>query len=385
MKLERPLVPRDEWVSLPPSYLYTGAQAPALAAVREAMAAAMSAQSRAAAGRAALMEIEDAARSTVARTLGRPATEVAFLGDASTAWNLVANGLDWQPGDNVVLNELEHASVYLPFLRWRPRGLDVRFAPVGEQGLVETDALMAQVDERTRAVAISHVAYVNGARHDIGALARALGPQGVPLFVDWSHSLGVLPVDTAGVALGVSASYKWTLGPYGVGILHWNPDLLPDFTPGSVGWRSVADLFDPERFSRIALDPTASRFRQGAASFCGIAGVAAGLDRLAEFPASMVAEHALGLASEARRQLVGLGHASLTPAAVDAGSGNVSIVMPEGERVAQLLSELGVEVWGGDGRIRASFHVMNSLADVTALVDAVTTISPAGAGLSARV
>lgn len=379
MTLERPLAAHDEWADLPPSYLYTGAQAPALLAVRDALAQAMVTQSRGGAGRRALIEAEEQARVVVGRALGRPPSEVAFLGDASTAWNLVANGLDWQPGDNVVLNELEHASVYLPFLRLAPRGLDVRFVAAGARGLVEPADLLAAVDEHTRAVAISHVAYVNGARHDIGALASSLSELAVPLFVDWSHSLGVLPIDTAGVAIGISASYKWTLGPYGVGILHWNPTLLPDFEPGGVGWRSVADLFDPQRLSRVVLDASASRFRQGAASFAGIAGLAAGLSRLAAWPTESVAEHALGLSAEARRRLHELGHRVLTPSAPEAQSGNVSIALPAGEVVAERLAERGVEVWGGDGRIRASFHVMNSLADVDALIEGLTAVSPASA------
>src|SRR4051812_33040205 len=102
------LIPRRRFGELGDSvYLYTGAHAPALDRVTETLAWAHRCQSRGAPGRIALFDAEERTRASVGNLVHRPAADVAFLGDTSTAWNAIANGLRWTPGDNVVLNEFE--------------------------------------------------------------------------------------------------------------------------------------------------------------------------------------------------------------------------------------------------------------------------------------
>lgn len=366
--MTEPLIAPAAWAGLTGSYLYTAAQAPALTEVVAAAADAVAAQSLGPAGRERLFAIEDEARRAVGRTVGCDPERVAFVGDASTAWNLVAGGLAWQPGDNVVINDLEHPSVSFPFQRLAGRGLEVRVVRHSPDWLIEPADLAAAVDHRTRAIAISDVSYVNGARHDLAAIGDIADAAGVPLFVDWSHSLGVLPVDPGRAAIGISASYKWSLGPYGVGILVWNQDRLPGFAPGGVGWRSTPDFFTADRYRVIKLDPTASRFRLGAASFAGIAGLAAGLTALQRIGPEQVARHALRLAGLASAGLAEAGHQVITPTAPGRAAGSVAWLQPRPSELAERLARRGILVWAGDGRVRASFHVMNGERDVTALL-----------------
>lgn len=365
---DQPLIPASYWHQLPSTYLYTGAQAPALDVVGRAAQAAFEHQSGGPSGRVALAEIELAAQGTVARWAGCETSDVAFMGDASTAWNMVAAGLRWDPGDNVVINRLEHPSVSFPFVRLAEDGLKSRVVSPSERWLIEPEDLGAAIDARTRAVVISHVSYVNGARHDLAAIAEIADRAGVPLFVDWSHSLGVLPVDSSLCAIGISASYKWALGPYGVGVAIWNRDRLPDFTPGLVGWRSTPDFFHDDRFERIRLGPTAERFRLGAASYSGIAGLAAGLDRLLGLGPELVAAHALDLSGAAHAALVDRGYDVITPAGADQRAGSVALCHDRAMDWADALARDGVLVWAGDGRLRASFHAMNGAADVARFV-----------------
>lgn len=367
-----PLLERDRFLELGAvEYLYTGAHAPALASANAALARAHRCQSRGPAGRLELFDAEERARASVGRLVGRPAADVGFAGDASTVWNQIAGGLDWEPGDNVVLNEFEHPSVVLPWLRLKPQGLEVRVVRRDERWELGAAAIERACDERTRAIAVSHVGYVSGYRHDTAALAAVAERVGAPLLLDVSHSLGVVPVEVADCAIAVSASYKWTLGHYGVGIVIWNRDRLPGFRPGAVGWRSIEDTFTDDRFERIGLCDDARRFQMGAASFAGIAALGAAVEELLPLGAAVVEQHALTLGGRAIEALRALGLTVVTPSDPRRRAGNVAFLHPDGERFAAALAARGVPVWGGDGRVRASFHVMNGAASVDALADAV--------------
>jgi cysteine desulfurase/selenocysteine lyase len=355
-------------------YLYTGAHAPALKRVTEMLAWGHRAQSDGPAGRLALFDAEERARATVGRLVGRPAADVGFLGDASTAWNAVANGLAWKPGDNVVVNTFEHPAGVYPWLRLKPQGLEVRVVEHDADWAITTDAVERACDARTRALVISQVGYVTGFRHDLRALAEVADSVGAPLLVDASHALGVVPIDVADCAIVISASYKWLLGPYGVGIVVWNRDRLRDFEPGAVGWRSTTDIFTPDRFERHSIAPDARRFQLGAPSLAGIAAVGAAVEMLLELPAGAAERHALALSGSAITALRDLGLDVVTPVDPERRAGNVAFLHPNGEQVADALAALGVPVWGGDGRVRASFHVMNDETAVAALRSALESV-----------
>jgi selenocysteine lyase/cysteine desulfurase len=172
----------------------------------------------------------------------------------------------------------------------------------------------------------------------------------------------------------VSASYKWLLGPYGVGIVIWNRERLPDFAPGAVGWRSTTDIFTADRFERHSVADDARRFQLGAPSLAGIAAIGTAVEMLLALPAGAAERHALALSGQAIAELREAGLDVVTPDDPSRRAGNVAFLHAEGERVADELAALGVPVWGGDGRVRASFHVMNDRSAVSALGSALETV-----------
>lgn len=359
---------RGDWWGIDDvAYLYTGAHAPTLVAAREAMNRAYEAQSRGPAGRAELYEAEKRSQSVIGTFAGVGPESVAFVGDTSTAWNVVAHGLRWSPGDNVVMTDLEHPASVYPFLRLKDRGLQSRVVARDKDGRVRPAAIEAAIDDRTTAITVTHVAYVNGYRHDIGALAEIADRHHIPLFVDWSHSLGVVPIDMSACAIGLSASYKWLLGPYGVGIVLWNRERYPDFVPGAAGWRTATNPFTPERFTSIPLEPDAVRFRLGAPSFAGIAALGASAGYLHSLGPATVTDHALALVGLCLDGFRVRGLEVLTPTKDDEHAGNAAFAHPQGGTIADMLAERGVYVWGGDRRVRVSCHVMTSEAHIDRL------------------
>lgn len=371
------LIAPSEFVDLDEhsSYLYTGANAPTLRTAHRAMADAYALQSRGPAGREALLELERRTRGELAELAGTTVDRVGLAGDASTLWNSVASGFTWAPGDNVILNDLEHPALYYPFLAQRRHGLQTRFVQHDEHWEVPVERIMAACDEHTRAVAVSSVSYVNSYRHDLEALARATRRAGIALLIDWSHSFGVQPIDPDLGAIGVCASYKWLLGPYGVGIVITNPDA--DLDSGQPGWRSTVNMFDQDRFDRLGWHRDAQRFQLGAASFAAIAALGAGVARINRAGIDAVATHSRRLTQEATDRALAEGLTVLSPQDAERRGGSVVIACPDGEGLAQILAQQGILAWGGDGRIRASYHAFNHEREVDAFVAAVRTAIPA--------
>jgi len=358
----------------PKAFLYTGAHAPALDVVQQAINFGYEAKSQGLLGREILFAEEEKSRKLIGQMVGLPSSDVAFIGDASTAWSSIAEGWEWTAGENIVVNEFEHPSVYYPWLKFKEKGLDIRFAKRQDDWSLPRKSIEDLCDDKTTAILISHVGYVTGYRTDLEALGKFASEKGIPLLVDLSHSLGVVPIDLKYCAIAVSASYKWLMGPYGVGIVAWNSERFPKFVPGLVGWRSTQNIFHSRRFEEVTLSADARRFQMGAPALAEIAGIGAAAKTILDLGIENVSQHALKISAKAHEMLTEIGLNILTPKSEEFRAGNIAFSHSRGEEFAHALALDGIHVWGGDGRVRASFHVMNALSDVNTFVEATQSL-----------
>src|SRR5690606_32121195 len=119
------------------------------------------------------------AREGIAELAGGRPSNVTFVGSLADGMNLLANGLDWQAGDNLLIPAHEFPSVVYPFLNLERKGVEVRFIQKNDAGRTDIARFEAAMDERTRAVAISHIEWQDGFRNDIKALGELCSSRGV--------------------------------------------------------------------------------------------------------------------------------------------------------------------------------------------------------------
>lgn len=350
-------------------HLYSGAEGPALHAHRDAALRYLADKSDGDAGRQRSEAELDRARVLIAELLGGDPDAVAILGNASDAIHRLAGSLELRPGDNIVTTDLEFPSAVLTALTLRRRGVELRVVH-HRDGALETEDFARLVDDRTALVIASHSSYVNGARVDaeaVHALARAAGAAFV---VDATQSLGVIPVEASHADAVVSSSYKWLLGPHGLGFLHvTRPEAFP-VVPDAAGWRSVDDLFAADRYETIHLFPTARRFELGFPNYLGLYLVNESLRLLRGVPRAELESYVAGLTAHLAEELVASGAPLLSPADPSRRAANISVAAADGDRIAARMLESGVRVWGGDGRVRFSVHGFATEADVEAAVRA---------------
>lgn len=321
-------------------------------------------------GREANSEVEARCKANLASLVSGAPENIALVSNASEAINAVAQSLSFEPGDNVVINTLEFPCGVLPWLALRARGVEVRV--VEHDGWeVEPAAILRCVDDRTRLVMTSHVSYLSGARQDYAALYAHLKATRALLLVDVTQSVGVVPVDIRHADIMVSSSYKWLLGIHGAGVLAVNPARTAGMVSRPIGWRSVGDIFTPDRFSHFTRHTDARQFELGYPSYAAIYALEFSTGLLLETGIANIERHVLALGDELISSLGERGFEVMTPQPAERRAGNIAVVCPQGEAVAGALRDENILVWGGDGRVRASVHAFNDSGDIERYVAAM--------------
>jgi len=374
------LIPTDEFIGLDDVvHLSAGGESPALKTHTNATSRFFSDKALGERARALQAELVESTRAQCAKLWSVPAKDLTFVSSASEGINIVTYGLDWQPGDNVVIADVEFASGVYPWTRLQSLGVEVRIAR-HRNWYIDLDAVETLIDERTRVVVMSQVSMFTGQRIDVRALAERVHRYNALLLLDATHAAGVVPVNAAAADIVVSSCYKWLLGVHGTALFYWNRERLPDLSPPFLGWNSAASSGGWEQPTQLTLHDSAHRFMPGNPSFLSLYLLNNALDRLLPIGMDNIEQHALQLTDLLWQGAAEQGWEMMTPAAREERAGNVCIMSDRVDAVAAALRKHNILVWGtyaGDARLRISTHVYNTTDDVKACLSALATVKPA--------
>ena len=201
------LAPKSDFINLD-KYVHLGAggEPPQLKSLPDVLAEFAVTKSTGPMAKPGYTERENEARDRLSRMMNVPTSDLAFLGGCSEATNLICWSLPWQPGDNVVINDMDYPSMIYPFAALeRRKSVEVRL--IKNTGFeISLEDYKEAIDGRTRLVAVSHVGYLTGLRQDINAIAELAHSRGAAVITDLSHSLGIVPMDLSEIDFAVSCS-----------------------------------------------------------------------------------------------------------------------------------------------------------------------------------
>jgi len=287
------------------------------------------------------------ARQGFGRLIGVPENDVAIGAQVSQMLAPVAAGVP--DGATVLIPDVEFTSNVFPWAVHADRGVQIRTAPVAK--------LAEHIDPSVDVVAFSLVQSSDGEiapYEEIVAAARAAGAW---VIVDATQACGWLPFDGSPADAVVVGAYKWLMAPRGTGFIYLAPALRERLRPLMAGWFASDAGAGGYYGLPLRLAPGARAFDLSPAWHPWV-GTAPAIEVVERLGVQAIHDHNLGLAN---RFLEGLGR----PA------GNSAIVTVEVPGAEQKLTRAGIRAAVRAGRVRASFHIYNTVSDVDDALEAL--------------
>jgi selenocysteine lyase/cysteine desulfurase len=309
----------------------------------------------------------DRLRASIARLIHATPDDIAFVTNAAGALGIVAGGLEWKHGDNVVTLADEFPNyLYLPALVER-YGVEFREVP--------WERFYDSIDARTRMVTLTEVNYSSGFRPPLAEISRFLRERGVLLFVDGTQSVGALRFDVQTArpdALAVHG-YKWMISPTGAGFLYVSPQLRRRLPANAVGWRSHRTWrqVDNLHHGTPELKESAEKYEGGGLPFPLLYAMEASVNLMLEIGPEVIERRVLDLAGSARERLRRLGADAL-----ETGSQIVAAKFLDHDpsRLARELKARRVVVAARHGFLRVSPHFYNNEEDLDRLEEGIRAL-----------
>lgn len=326
--------------------------------------------------------VEEALREQLRRLINAPHTDdIALLKNTSEGLSVVAYGLAWSAGDNVVIGDEEFPSNRIVWESLRPHGVEVREARLDCED--PEAALLRHMDARTRLLSVSSVQYASGRRMDLARLGAACRERGVLFCVDVIQSLGALPLDVQAVQADfvVADAQKWLLGPEGLALFYCRAALRERLRLLQYGWHMVEAAGD---FDRREWEPahSARRFECGSPNNLGIHALHASLSLLLEAGIDEVARRVLANVGYLMEGLTALpGVELLTSTAIERRAGIVTFRHRniDSDRLYQALSAHDVIGTARGGGVRFSPHFYNTREQLDRALEWVGRCTAGGA------
>ncbi len=330
------------------------------------------------------------ARETVAKFIKADSSEVVFTKNATEGVNVVAYGLNWNPGDEVITTVMEHHSNLVPWQiicnRFKVR---LKFLDITEDGYLNVENLTSLISKRTRLIALNHVSNVLGTINPVEEITKLAHEHEALVLIDAAQSVPHIPIDVRrlGCDFLVFSGHKM-LGPTGIGVLYVDRDASDALQPAFGGGEMISRV----DLEKAEWNDMPWRFEPGTPNVAGAAGLAAAVEYLEEIGMDNVRRHEIQLTDLALKRLGDLESVVVYgPKKTEDRCGLVAFNVKgvNSHDAALLLDELeNIAVRSGlhcaeplhrrlkaQSSVRASFYIYNTLEEVELLCDTVEKIS----------
>ncbi len=227
----------------------------------------------------------------------KEAHEIAFVKNTAEGISIIANGLNYEKGDNIVIADQEHQSVLFPWINAHERyGVELKVVKSIDREISMEDMISA-IDEHTKVLVVSAVQFSTGFAADLKRLGEACKEKGVIFVVDGIQALGRLKLNVQDCHIDYLAagSNKGLLGTLGAGFVYCSDRIVEQVTPSYAGYQSTVSHVAPPsittEFDHLEWYPHARRFESGNLSYNCIEAISNGVDLILELGIDNIDAH----------------------------------------------------------------------------------------------
>ena len=322
---------------------------------------------------AELLGTDETVRHQFAHLINATPDEVGLLFATAEGANTIAQGLDLQPGDNVVVDDLHYPTEFVLYRQLEAtRGIELRIVK-HRDGAVDASDFEPHIDRRTRVVTVAWVSHQNGFRHDIRPIADIAHAHGAVMYTDAIQGIGMLPFDVraAGVDALCCGTYKWLLAGFGIAPFYISRELNDRLRLDRFGEFQVTRQLPDHHFE---LEHTARRFDYCSRAFGVASELSAGLAYLDTVGVARIEAHTVGLAGRLYAGLTSQGHRMFTP------PGNRSAIVTfyattSMDDVRAAFHAANVDVTVRDGQVRIAPALFNTTDDIDRCLEVTKRIA----------
>ena len=297
--------------------------------------------------------------------------EIVPAASTSTGLNAIAQAIDWQAGDTVLLCDVEFPANVYPWLSLARDGVEVKWVTAVNGGLT-LEALKGQVDEHTRLVSASAIQFLSGHCTDLAAIGTFCQENNILFVVDAIQAIGHMPIDVQAMHIDVlvTGGQKSLLASPGCGFMYVKDTLAETMNPRIISGSSTEDFLHWLNYD-LTLAAGAQRFRSGTANSTGMYAVLESVRLLQELGVANIGEHTRGLTAVARQILTNLDYEAITPR-TDYGpiiTFRTGLDVEGTDKLVTYLRQHNITVVKhldreGTPHIRVSFHAYNTVEEI---------------------
>jgi len=321
------------------------------------------------------------ARNDIAKLINCRPEEVIFTQSTTEGINYVANGLPLKKGESIIIRDgdHEHPANYVPWMRLKEKGVDVKKLEIDDNGLFDLNKLEERIDSKTKLVAISHALFNTGSILPVEKVCKITASKKAMFFLDAAQTVGCLPVDVKKINCDFASftGSKWLCGPMGTGIFYCSKDASDKLEPLESGGESAFVL----ESEKVSYRDMPQKMQAGFRNWVGIVGLAASVRYITRVGINIIRERNMHLANMLREELTKLPNVTVYGPEDESMRTSVlsfNIGKVEAGNVVKKLEENGIIFAKRDISrkkvVRASPHFFNQTHEIQKAVDVIKTL-----------
>jgi len=322
-----------------------------------------------------------------AKLLNCQPSEIAFVENATRAWDMAFYSFNFAPGDKILTAVAEYGSNVVAYIQQAKRfGAEVVFVPNDEYGQIDTHALQNLIDKKVKLISISHIPTGGGLVNPAKAVGRIAKSAGIPYLLDSCQGVGQLglDVDEIGCDMLSGTGRKYLRGPRGTGLLYVRESMMERLEPPFLD-QYAAPLISPTEYELL---PSAKRFENWERYFAGQAALGVAIDYALSIGLESIQARVYELAQTLRTRLADIDGITLTDQGVEqCGIVTFTSEQMSGSEIKQKMAtkQINVSASSGSGSlisfrqrgltevVRASVHYFNSEDEIDYFISTLRT------------